>query len=191
MASYLQTASTCHPTKGAFFVSTIVVKSTQLKIEPFKMYKSVVLFESVLCSKTINVLFPSRYLYVSAILDHEIAVFEIKKNKDLVHVKVKLFHYIKYERKLLYGHNIIFCIVSRDGSTAVLQSAITFLLMSVSNQSVAVGSLCDNIEVDHVTGDIWLGCHPNGVKVAACDPEDPPGSEVSASFTMSSSCIIL
>ena len=123
---------------------------------------------------------------MSAILDHEIAVFEIKKNKDLVHVKVKLFHYIKYERKLLYGHNIIFSIVSRDGPTAVIQSAITFLMMSVSNQSVAVGSLCDNIEVDHVTGDLWLGCHPNGAKVAVYDPEDLPGSEVSTSFTMSS-----
>eukprot|EP00063_Salmo_salar_P082655 XP_014057490.1 PREDICTED: serum paraoxonase/arylesterase 2-like [Salmo salar] len=100
--------------------------------------------DGFLSANGINMSPDKRYLYVSAILDHEIAVFEIKKNKDLVHVK-----------------------------------------------SVAVGSLCDNIEVDHVTGDIWLGCHPNGVKVAACDPEDPPGSEVSASFTMSSSCIIL
>ncbi|TDH11969.1 hypothetical protein EPR50_G00066070 [Perca flavescens] len=45
-------------------------------------------------------------------------------------------------------------------------------------KSVAVGSLCDNIEVDHRTGDIWLGCHPNGMKLVTYDPEDPPGSEV-------------
>ncbi|XP_068426182.1 serum paraoxonase/arylesterase 2-like [Clinocottus analis] len=45
-------------------------------------------------------------------------------------------------------------------------------------KSVAVGSLCDNIEVDHKTGDLWLGCHPNGMKLAVYDPEDPPGSEV-------------
>ncbi|XP_024124149.1 serum paraoxonase/arylesterase 2 [Oryzias melastigma] len=45
-------------------------------------------------------------------------------------------------------------------------------------KSVAVGSLCDNIEVDHRTGDIWLGCHPNGLKLLKFDPEDPPGSEV-------------
>uniref|UniRef100_A0A673XDV8 Paraoxonase n=1 Tax=Salmo trutta TaxID=8032 RepID=A0A673XDV8_SALTR len=99
--------------------------------------------DGFLSANGINMSPDKRYLYVSAILDHEIAVFEIKKNKDLVHVK-----------------------------------------------SVAVGSLCDNIEVDHVTGDIWLGCHPNGVKVAACDPEDPPGSEVSASFTMSSLVVL-
>ncbi|CAK6960478.1 serum paraoxonase/arylesterase 2-like [Scomber scombrus] len=45
-------------------------------------------------------------------------------------------------------------------------------------KSVAVGSLCDNIEVDHRSGDIWLGCHPNGMKLSKFDPEDPPGSEV-------------
>ncbi|XP_039885452.1 serum paraoxonase/arylesterase 2-like isoform X2 [Simochromis diagramma] len=45
-------------------------------------------------------------------------------------------------------------------------------------KSVAVGSLCDNIEVDHKTGDVWLGCHPNAMKLSSYDPEDPPGSEV-------------
>ncbi|KAM6935781.1 serum paraoxonase/arylesterase 2-like [Lycodopsis pacificus] len=45
-------------------------------------------------------------------------------------------------------------------------------------KSVAVGSLCDNIEVDHKTGDIWLGCHPNGMKLSMFDPKNPPGSEV-------------
>ncbi|XP_037310733.1 serum paraoxonase/arylesterase 2-like isoform X1 [Pungitius pungitius] len=45
-------------------------------------------------------------------------------------------------------------------------------------KAVAVGSLCDNIEVDHRTGDLWLGCHPNGMKMAMFDPKDPPGSEV-------------
>ncbi|KAM9353833.1 serum paraoxonase/arylesterase 2-like [Symphorus nematophorus] len=48
----------------------------------------------------------------------------------------------------------------------------------VSVKSVAVGSLCDNIEVDPDTGDLWLGCHPNGWKLFMFDPNDPPGSEV-------------
>lgn len=51
-------------------------------------------------------------------------------------------------------------------------------------QTVAVGSLCDNIEVDPETGDLWLGCHPNGLKVFMFDPKDPPGSEV-CRFTFS------
>ncbi|GAA6224977.1 serum paraoxonase/arylesterase 2-like [Lates japonicus] len=45
-------------------------------------------------------------------------------------------------------------------------------------KSVAVGSLCDNIEVDHKTGDLWLGCHPNSMKLSNFDPKDPPGSEI-------------
>ena len=45
-------------------------------------------------------------------------------------------------------------------------------------QSVALGSLCDNIEVDPATGDLWLGCHPNGWKLLHNDPQDPAGSEV-------------
>lgn len=45
-------------------------------------------------------------------------------------------------------------------------------------KSVAVGSLCDNIEVDHRTGDVWLGCHPNAMKFLNFNPKDPPGSEV-------------
>ncbi|XP_076594131.1 serum paraoxonase/arylesterase 2-like isoform X1 [Chaetodon auriga] len=45
-------------------------------------------------------------------------------------------------------------------------------------KSVGVGSLCDNIDVDHRTGDLWLGCHPNGMKLSKYNPEDPPGSEI-------------
>lgn len=41
-----------------------------------------------------------------------------------------------------------------------------------------MGSMCDNVEVDPETGDLWLGCHPNGWKLFMCDTKDPPGSEV-------------
>ncbi|KAL0985272.1 hypothetical protein UPYG_G00154830 [Umbra pygmaea] len=43
---------------------------------------------------------------------------------------------------------------------------------------VAVGSLVDNIQVDSETGDLWIGCHPNGWKLFQTDPKDLPGSEV-------------
>ncbi|XP_054903721.1 serum paraoxonase/arylesterase 2-like [Poeciliopsis prolifica] len=45
-------------------------------------------------------------------------------------------------------------------------------------KSVPVGTLCDNIEVDHMTGDVWLGCHPDATKLSNFDPKDPPGSEI-------------
>jgi len=45
-------------------------------------------------------------------------------------------------------------------------------------KAVAVGSLCDNVEVDPETGDLWLGCHPNAWRLVMHDPENLPGSEV-------------
>lgn len=59
---------------------------------------------------------------------------------------------------------------------------IIITLSMTPHQSVAVGSLCDNVEVNPETGDLWLGCHPNGWKLFMFDPKDPPGSEV-CSFT--------
>lgn len=44
---------------------------------------------------------------------------------------------------------------------------------------MSVGSLCDNVEVDPETGDLWMGCHPNAMKLFISDPDDPAGSEVS------------
>ncbi|XP_073686271.1 serum paraoxonase/arylesterase 2-like [Garra rufa] len=45
-------------------------------------------------------------------------------------------------------------------------------------KEVDVESLCDNIEVDRESGDLWVGGHPNGIKWLFHDPNDPPGSEV-------------
>lgn len=39
-------------------------------------------------------------------------------------------------------------------------------------------TLVDNISVDPVTGDLWIGCHPNGMRIFFYDSENPPGSEV-------------
>ncbi|XP_061919131.1 serum paraoxonase/arylesterase 2-like [Entelurus aequoreus] len=65
---------------------------------------------------------------------------------------------------------------SMDQNVHVLERKEDNALVSV--KSVAVGSLCDNIEVDPHTGDLWMGCHPNAWKFLKCDPEDPAGSEV-------------
>lgn len=55
------------------------------------------------------------------------------------------------------------------------------------HQSVNLGSLCDNVEVDPETGDLWFGCHPNGMKLLMFDFKDPPGSEV---CHLSESCAV-
>ncbi|XP_040500194.1 serum paraoxonase/lactonase 3 isoform X3 [Ursus maritimus] len=43
---------------------------------------------------------------------------------------------------------------------------------------IHLGILVDNLTEDPDTGDIWAGCHPNGMKLLIYNPEDPPGSEV-------------
>uniref|UniRef100_A0A8C3YDH3 Paraoxonase n=1 Tax=Catagonus wagneri TaxID=51154 RepID=A0A8C3YDH3_9CETA len=45
-------------------------------------------------------------------------------------------------------------------------------------KSLDFNTLVDNISVDPVTGDLWIGCHPNGIKIFSYDAENPPGSEV-------------
>uniref|UniRef100_A0A8D0BWP4 Paraoxonase n=1 Tax=Salvator merianae TaxID=96440 RepID=A0A8D0BWP4_SALMN len=41
-----------------------------------------------------------------------------------------------------------------------------------------VGTLVDNIAIDPRSGDLWVGCHPNGLKILFYDPENLPGTEV-------------
>jgi arylesterase/paraoxonase len=40
----------------------------------------------------------------------------------------------------------------------------------------------DNLSVDPSSGDIWVGCHPNGQKLFVYDPNNPPASEVFTFF---------
>ncbi|KAM3614426.1 uncharacterized protein V6R79_014130 [Siganus canaliculatus] len=48
----------------------------------------------------------------------------------------------------------------------------------VSIKSLGVNALADNIEVDPLTDDVWLGCISNGWKSFWVDTDDPAGSEV-------------
>ncbi|XP_066210263.1 serum paraoxonase/arylesterase 1 [Saccopteryx leptura] len=44
-------------------------------------------------------------------------------------------------------------------------------------KSVVLNTLVDNIFVDPVTGDLWVGCHPNGMRIFY-NSKEPPASEV-------------
>ncbi|XP_036998682.2 serum paraoxonase/arylesterase 1 [Artibeus jamaicensis] len=45
-------------------------------------------------------------------------------------------------------------------------------------KSLVTNTLVDNISVDPVTGDLWIGCHPNGKRIFFYDEKHPPASEV-------------
>uniref|UniRef100_A0A5F8H2N3 Paraoxonase n=1 Tax=Monodelphis domestica TaxID=13616 RepID=A0A5F8H2N3_MONDO len=65
----------------------------------------------------------------------------------------------------LLGHKIHVFDKLADGSLRALK-ALTF------------DTLVDNLSVDPATGDVWVGCHPNGMRIFFYDPENPPPSEV-------------
>nr|AAC42089.1 paraoxonase 2 [Mus musculus domesticus] len=41
-----------------------------------------------------------------------------------------------------------------------------------------LGTLVDNLSIDPSSGDIWVGCHPNGQRLFVYHPNHPPTSEV-------------
>lgn len=45
-------------------------------------------------------------------------------------------------------------------------------------KTLQLDTLVDNLSVDPHSGDIWIGCHPNGMKLFYDDPENVPASEV-------------
>ncbi|KAM9650326.1 LOW QUALITY PROTEIN: serum paraoxonase/arylesterase 1-like [Trichechus inunguis] len=45
-------------------------------------------------------------------------------------------------------------------------------------KSLTFNTLVDNVSVDPVTGDVWVGCHPNGIRIFFYDKRNPPASEV-------------
>lgn len=46
-------------------------------------------------------------------------------------------------------------------------------------------TLVDNLSIDPSSGDILVGCHPNGQKLFVYDPNNPPSSEVFIFFSFS------
>lgn len=57
---------------------------------------------------------------------------------------------------------------------ACINQILTLFLFKV----LQLGTLVDNLSIDPSSGDIWVGCHPNGQKLFVYDPNHPPSSEV-------------
>ncbi|XP_038567669.1 serum paraoxonase/arylesterase 2-like isoform X3 [Micropterus salmoides] len=111
----------------------------------------------------------SVYLFVVNHPQHksQVEIFHFVQENTLVHLKT-------ITHPLLHRYIYVSDIMDHEIDVFERQEGEQLVYL----KSVAVGSLCDNIEVDYKTGDIWLGCHPNGMKLLNYDPQDPPGSEV-------------
>ncbi|KAM6209154.1 serum paraoxonase/arylesterase 2 isoform 1-T2 [Sarcoramphus papa] len=77
---------------------------------------------------------------------------------------------ISPDRKYIYVADVF------DHNVHVMEKHANWSLTHV--KTLQLDTLVDNLSVDPHTGDIWIGCHPNGMKLFYNDPENLPASEV-------------
>ncbi|KAM9024901.1 serum paraoxonase/arylesterase 2 isoform 1-T5 [Ara ararauna] len=77
---------------------------------------------------------------------------------------------ISPDRKFIYIADIF------DHNVHVMEKHANWNLTHV--KKLQLDTLVDNLSVEPSTGDIWTGCHPNGMKLLYYDPENLPASEV-------------
>ncbi|XP_032532612.1 serum paraoxonase/arylesterase 2 [Chiroxiphia lanceolata] len=77
---------------------------------------------------------------------------------------------ISPDRKYIYVADVF------DHSVHVMEKHTNWNLTHV--KTLQLDTLVDNLSIEPHTGDIWTGCHPNGMKLFYYDPENPPASEV-------------
>uniref|UniRef100_A0A8C3E542 Paraoxonase n=1 Tax=Corvus moneduloides TaxID=1196302 RepID=A0A8C3E542_CORMO len=77
---------------------------------------------------------------------------------------------ISPDRKYIYVADVL------DHNVYVMEKHANWSLTHV--KTLQLEALVDNLSIDPHTGDIWTGCHPNGMKLFYYDPENLPGSEV-------------
>ncbi|XP_068013149.1 serum paraoxonase/arylesterase 2 isoform X2 [Melanerpes formicivorus] len=74
------------------------------------------------------------------------------------------------DRKYIYVADVF------DHNVHVMEKHANWSLTHV--KTLQLDTLVDNLYIDPQTGDIWTGCHPNGMKLFFDDPDNPPASEV-------------
>uniref|UniRef100_A0A8B9SKD0 Paraoxonase n=1 Tax=Anas platyrhynchos TaxID=8839 RepID=A0A8B9SKD0_ANAPL len=77
---------------------------------------------------------------------------------------------ISPDKKYIYVADVL------DHKVHVMEKHANWNLTHV--KTLQLDTLVDNLSVDPDTGDIWTGCHPNGMKLFYSDPENLPASEV-------------
>ncbi|XP_054017074.1 serum paraoxonase/arylesterase 2 [Dryobates pubescens] len=74
------------------------------------------------------------------------------------------------DRKYIYVADVF------DHNVHVMEKHANWSLTHV--KTLQLDTLVDNLYIDPHTGDIWTGCHPNGMKLFFNDPDNLPASEV-------------
>ncbi|ELK12516.1 Serum paraoxonase/arylesterase 1 [Pteropus alecto] len=124
----------------------------------------------------INLSPDGKYIYIAETLSHKIRVYEKHANWTLTLLK-KLSYQSRTSDTVIDAG-----LVGREGLELILNRACLashFLWPALPvSRSIVLNTLVDNISVDPVTGDLWVACHPNGMKIFHYDAKKPLPSEV-------------
>lgn len=121
---------------------------------------------------------------ISTFTDEDNTVYLLVVNHPDFKSTVELFKFQEEEKSLLHLKTIRHKLLPKYVYVAELMAHKIHVYEKHANWTLTplkhldFNTLVDNISVDPVTGDLWVGCHPNGKKIFFYDPKNPPPSEV-------------
>ncbi|EDM15018.1 paraoxonase 1, isoform CRA_b [Rattus norvegicus] len=121
---------------------------------------------------------------ISTFIDEDNTVYLLVVSHPDSSSTVEVFKFQEEERSLLHLKTITHELLPRYVYIAELLAHKIHVYEKHANWTLtplkvlSFDTLVDNISVDPVTGDLWVGCHPNGMRIFFYDSENPPGSEV-------------
>ncbi|XP_032602562.2 serum paraoxonase/arylesterase 2 isoform X2 [Taeniopygia guttata] len=121
---------------------------------------------------------------ISTYIDRDDTVYLFVVNHPHQKSMVELFKFVEDDNSLVHLKTIQHDLLTRyvyiadalDHNVHVMEKHANWSLTHV--KTLQLDTLVDNLSIDPHTGDIWAGCHPNGMKLFYYDPENLPASEV-------------
>ncbi|XP_068950586.1 serum paraoxonase/arylesterase 2-like isoform X2 [Petaurus breviceps papuanus] len=121
---------------------------------------------------------------LSTFIDQDDTVYLFVANRPEHRSTVEIFKFEEEENSLLHlktlRHELlpryIYVADSFAHEIHVMEKHTNWSLTQV--KVLHLDTIVDNLSVDPSTGDLWVGCHPNGQKLFIYDPSNPPASQV-------------
>ncbi|XP_013835161.1 serum paraoxonase/arylesterase 2 isoform X1 [Sus scrofa] len=121
---------------------------------------------------------------ISTFIDSDDTVYLFVVNHPEFKNTVEIFKFEEEENSLLHLKTIKHELLPRYIYVADILAHEIHVLEKQPNMNLTqlkvleLDTLVDNISIDPSSGDILVGCHPNGQKLFVYDPNNPPSSEV-------------
>ncbi|EDL13966.1 paraoxonase 2, isoform CRA_b [Mus musculus] len=121
---------------------------------------------------------------ISTFIDDDDTVYLFVVNHPQFKSTVEIFKFQEEENSLLHLKTIKHELLPRYVYVADILAHEIHVLEKQPNMNLTqlkvlqLGTLVDNLSIDPSSGDIWVGCHPNGQRLFVYHPNHPPASEV-------------